>query len=389
MCVLIVSCSDAPATDGGGGANAGGTTGTGGAPPVTGGTTGAITGGSDDTGPGTESAASDDSAGTGTVGPMDLWVAPDGLDTNPGTEALPFKTLFQGVKSSRSNSTIWMKDGVYPTVGTIDLNFQGNPTATMKIYAVEGARPILDFSMQAAGDSARGLSIQGNYYHIRGIEIMNAKDNCILISGSNNTIERVVTHGCGDTGIQITISEGQATNDALGANNQIINCDSYENLDVATNGENADGFAAKLRIGPGNVFRGCRAWNNADDGWDFFAADDVVTVEDSWAFENGIIPGGGNSNGDGNGFKLGGQPDGAGQGHAPHELNRVAGFDNRNCGFTLNNNDTTPSLSDCAVGGNGDDYCSVDCSPTRNTSTNADAAKAMPRNADGSLPALP
>jgi hypothetical protein len=258
----------------------------------------------------------------------------------------------------------------------------------MKIYAVEGARPILDFSMQAASDSSRGLSIAGNYYHIRGIEIMNTKDNCILISGSNNLIERVVTHGCGDTGIQITVSESNATNDALGANNQIVNCDSYENIDTATGGENADGFAAKLRIGPGNIFRGCRAWNNADDGWDFFAADDVVTVQDSWSFENGIIDGA-NPAGDGNGFKLGGEPAGTGEGHAPHALTNVAAFDNENCGFTLNNNDTTPQLSTCAVGGNGSDYCNVSCSPSRDTSSNADAARAMPRNADGSLPALP
>ena len=69
----------------------------------------------------------------------------------------------------------------------------------------------------------------------------------------------------------------------------MLNCDSYENLDQPTNGENADGFAAKLRIGPGNVFRGCRAWNNADDGWDFFASDDVVAIDNCWAFLNGKV----------------------------------------------------------------------------------------------------
>ncbi|MCD8188208.1 MAG: hypothetical protein LUD57_06325 [Ruminococcus sp.] len=32
--------------------------------------------------------------------------------------------------------------------------------------------------------------------------------------------------------------------------------------------ENADGFAAKLTCGEGNVFDGCMSYNNSDDGWD-------------------------------------------------------------------------------------------------------------------------
>ncbi len=32
--------------------------------------------------------------------------------------------------------------------------------------------------------------------------------------------------------------------------------------------EDADGFAAKLTVGDGNVFDGCISYNNADDGWD-------------------------------------------------------------------------------------------------------------------------
>ena len=35
--------------------------------------------------------------------------------------------------------------------------------------------------------------------------------------------------------------------------------------------EDADGFAAKLTTGEGNVFDGCIAAYNADDGWDLFA----------------------------------------------------------------------------------------------------------------------
>jgi hypothetical protein len=45
----------------------------------------------------------------------------------------------------------------------------------------------------------------------------------------------------------------------------------------------------------------------ADDGWDLFASDDAVVIENCWAMASGKIgPGQNNTNGDGNVFKLGG-----------------------------------------------------------------------------------
>jgi hypothetical protein len=87
------------------------------------------------------------------------------------------------------------------------------------------------------------------------------------------------------------------------------------------------------------VFRGCRSWNNCDDGWDLYQAPNVVVIENSWAFLNGILAsGGGTSNGDGNGFKLGG----AG---AAHKVTGCFAMDNTACGFTRNNNTEVPVLS--------------------------------------------
>ena len=47
--------------------------------------------------------------------------------------------------------------------------------------------------------------------------------------------------------------------------NLIQNCTSYNNYDNETY---ADGFAAKLTVGYGNVFDGCIAYRNSDNGWD-------------------------------------------------------------------------------------------------------------------------
>jgi len=97
-----------------------------------------------------------------------------------------------------------------------------------------------------------------------------------------------------------------------GGNNLILNCDAWNNWDnVSENqkGGNVDGFGCHPNndgVGyTGNVFRGCRAWLNSDDGFDCINAFESITFENCWAFNNGyssaMV-----SLGDGNGFKIGG-----------------------------------------------------------------------------------
>ena len=323
------------------------------------------------------------------VASNEFYVSPTGNDINPGTLERPFATLGRAETFARPGVTIWILPGTYSSAVSVVLGANGNAGNLINAFAAPGARPVFDFAQQPRGDSAsRGIVLSGDFWHLKGLEVRNAGDNGVLVSGSNNIVEDLILHNNQDTGLQILNSEAQATDDTRAANNLILNCDSFANFDPANNGENADGFAAKLRIGAGNIFRGCRAWNNADDGWDFFASDDVVRIEDSWAFLNGFIAGGGNSAGDGNGFKLGGAPNGVGQGHAPHVVVGGAGFDNRTCGFTINNNEEDPVLSDCGIGGNNDDYCGVDCAGEFDVDVTGAEAILLPRNADGSLPSL-
>jgi hypothetical protein len=329
--------------------------------------------------------------GSSTGAQTEYWIATNGADTNPGTEAAPLATVTGALAKVKPGVTLWLKPGTYPTPVTIDIKFgySGTDKAPVTLQAAPGGRPVLDFSSQPRGvDDDRGINLLANYWHIKGIELMKASDNCIAISGASNVIEDVIVHECGDTGIQITAPSDQATDDTRAADNTILNCDSWGNLDSATGGENADGFAAKLRIGPGNVFKGCRAWNNADDGWDLFAADDVVKIDNCWAFSNGKPIGGSNPQGDGNGFKLGGAPNGAGQGGAVHLVTGSFGFENKSCGFVRNNNPEVPKLTGCGAKDNKTAYCSLTVSGEASMSMTASAAIAAKRAADGSLPPM-
>jgi hypothetical protein len=318
--------------------------------------------------------------------PNEVYVGANGLDSNPGTIDRPLATINFAQTLAGPGFTIWILPGTLRYSETQEILVAGSANDRARLFAAPGARPVVDFSgLPRQNDASRGIILRTDGWHVRGLEVQNAGDNGILVNGANNIVEDVILHGNQDTGLQIT-SFGTAVNSA--ANNLILNCDSYENFDPQANGEDADGFAAKIRVGPGNVFRGCRAWNNADDGWDFFAADDVVTIEDSWAFLNGIIAGGGNSAGDGNGFKLGGLPRGEGEGHAPHIVRGGLAFDNRTCGYTRNNNATVPVASNCGIGGNADDYCGINCNGDFEVSISGAQAINRARNVDGSLPSL-
>ncbi len=280
-----------------------------------------------------------------------IFVAPDGDDNNPGTIDLPFKTLTKAISVSGPDSLIYLRGGVYYDSTTIRLNKSGTDGHYIKIWAYQDEVPIIDFSGQPVSTSSRGLAITHNYWHLKGLTIINAKDNGIHISSFYNIVENCVINNCNDTGIQI--SNG-------GSYNLILNCDSYLNHYPLTNGENADGFAAKLGIGPGNIFRGCRSWNNSDDGYDMYEAADTVLVDNCWAFRNGYnLWGILNFAGDGNGFKLGGN-----YFADPHKIIRSVAFDNVAKGFDQNNNTAGITVYNNTAWGNGSRNFSFPTAPT-------------------------
>jgi hypothetical protein len=292
-----------------------------------------------------------------TVAP--LYVAPDGDDSHPGTMAEPFETLDHAVSVAVAGQTIYMRGGVYSHTQTITLSQSGNNVNMYKIWAYPGEQPVLDFSGSPPGSFSRGFLITGNYWHLKGLEIQYAPDNAIKIEGSHNIVERCVLHHNQDTGLQIGLATSSSNPDGnIASYNQIINCDSYRNYDEATNGSNADGFACKLNAGKGNSFKGCRAWENADDGWDLFKTYFPVTIEDSWTWHNGdktLLGYTGDSwGGNGNGFKVGGD-----LANAAHVLSNCIAFDNAyesGKGFDQNHNMSGITIYNSVAWGNLTNY---------------------------------
>lgn len=250
----------------------------------------------------------------------------------------------------KAGDVVYVMPGYYKLSERIIMSASGAHNKNIKIinaaydknsdYNGQDKRAVLDFSEMEFSGSNRGVQIYGDYVYWYGIDVCGAGDNGMYIAGSYNTVEYCEFYNNRDTGLQI----GRASSEQLTVNewpsyNLVKNCTSHNNYDNQTYGENADGFAAKLTVGYGNVFDGCIAYRNSDDGWDLYAKSEsgnigAVIMYNCVAYENGYLeytqqqfnklfpawdktysespssdyglPSFTTRDGDGNGFKLGG-----------------------------------------------------------------------------------
>lgn len=237
-----------------------------------------------------------------------IYVSPDGKATNTGRIDSPLD-IYTAVKFVQPGQKIVLAGGTYSLSSTVRIERGIDGTAENLIYMIAdpnaSERPVFDF-----GGKCAGMVLGGNYWYFQGFDCTNSANGQkgIQVSGNCNTLDNINAYHNGNTGIQISRLYSTDLFANWPAENHILNCTSYGNADSGY--EDADGFAAKLTVGNGNVFEGCIAYNNADDGWDLFAKVETgsigaVTIMNCIAYGNGYLEDGTNA-GNGNGFKMGG-----------------------------------------------------------------------------------
>ncbi|MER5749253.1 carbohydrate-binding protein [Streptomyces sp. NPDC002088] len=277
-----------------------------------------------------------------------LYVAPNGTDSAAGTASAP-TTLTSAIGRITSGGTIYLRGGTYAYSSTITIpaGTDGTAGARTTLSAYPGETPVLNFSAQSESSSNRGLQLNASYWHVYGLVVEHAGDNGIYVGGSNNVIERTVTAYNRDSGLQLGRISSSTPSSQWPSNNLILSAESHDNAD--SDGEDADGFAAKLTTGTGNVFRYAVSHNNIDDGWDLYTKTDTgaigpVTVEYSLSYDNGTLSDGTvNSNGDRNGYKLGGDDIAV-----DHVVQHSIAYGNGHHGFTYNSNPGSMTISNNA-----------------------------------------
>ena len=136
-------------------------------------------------------------------------------------------SLESAIKKAKSGTTIvingTVKSGAVKVPSGVNISGKNNAT--------------IDFS-STSGSNGRGLTFEGNGSKVENVTIINASDNGIYVTGSNNTFDHVTTAYNHDAGFQVCNG---------GSDNKFLNCYSHHNADAK--GENADGFANKLHSG--------------------------------------------------------------------------------------------------------------------------------------------
>ncbi|HSI33986.1 MAG TPA: right-handed parallel beta-helix repeat-containing protein [Tepidisphaeraceae bacterium] len=283
----------------------------------------------------------------------DVFVAPDGDDANAGTREKPLATVQKAQDKVGPGDTVIVRGGTYAVreeqiarkrrgwAYVTFLDKSGEKGLPITYRAADGERPVFDFSAVKPDARVHAFQVSGSWLHIKGIEVIgvqvtkggHTQSVCFASDGSHNVLENLSMH------------DGQAIGiyHIRGSDNLFLNCDAYRNHDHTSEdgkGGNTDGFGGHPSKGStGNVFRGCRAWFNADDGFDLINAHEAVTIENCWAMYNGFGPKF-ERLADGNGFKAGGYgstPAGELPRTIPrHIVRNCVAVANKNSGFYAN-----------------------------------------------------
>lgn len=281
-----------------------------------------------------------------------------------GTIDNPY-SLNKALQSLTTKKILYLLPGVYNMTTAIILASTGDTTSYFKIFAYKDEKVVLDFGKnyldnlplegKYGKETSKGIVIKGSHYHLKGITITHAGAHGMQISGNYNIVENCVFAYNGNTGCNIGGSSSKPYSE-WPHDNLIKNCTSYGNYDWDRldnmQGEDADGFGCKLTTGPNNIFDGCIAYNNSDDGWDLFTKHltgpiGSVTIKNSVAFSNGYSVTG-ESMKNGNGFKLGGRAI-----EVDHYVENCIAFFNKANGFDDNSNPGTITLKKCSSYKNG------------------------------------
>lgn len=256
------------------------------------------------------------------VSATNYFIAPSGNDEMDGSIDNPFASLRKAQSMVAPGDTVFIRAGRYVVPQdqimtyydiwgyVFDMQKSGTSTKRICYHGYKDERPVFDLSqVKPANKRVIVFNVKGSNLHFKNFEVVGTQ---VTIVGHTQSEAFRIDGGNANLFENIAIHDGMAIGFYIvrGINNLVLNCDAYNNYDTVSDGGkggNVDGFGAHTKANShGNVFRGCRAWYNSDDGFDLINSSEAVTIENCWSFHNGYRPGTFTTAGDGSGFKSGG-----------------------------------------------------------------------------------
>jgi pectate disaccharide-lyase len=277
------------------------------------------------------------------VSSADVYVAPDGSDANDGSLGRPYATLGRAVAVVRPGQTIALRGGTYRPTEPVLIDTSGDPEHRITLSNYRDERPVIDASQVAADKWA--VTHRGGYWTVRGLEIKNSLSHAYVCrSCRGNVFQRLSIHD--------NVRSGLTLRDPDTVDNQVLDSDFFRNYDPGDRGRSGVGLEIKFGSGTGNVVRGCRAFDNADNGFDLGDFASPVRLEHNWAYGNGVNRWqAADWQSNAAGFRLGG---GTPAPAAAHVLGHNAAWDNVGNGFSDGGNPGSPQLGNNTAFRNGE-----------------------------------
>lgn len=290
------------------------------------------------------------------------FISPNGSDTNgDGTIEHPWFTLNKAWSYVKAGEIIYVRGGTYKYDQEQHLyNKVGTSSNLIRILAYQNEKPVISPSLSYTGN--RGVDVENvNYMHMKGLEIANFTQrtsdqwyNGITAYNVNYCVFELIDVHHNGFGFSIG---GQSTG------NLVLNSDFHHNWDpitaITTNVPYGGSDGLTIRVanpGSTNTIRGCRMWNNSDDGFDGWYNSGFLLFEDCWSFNNGYREDGITEGGDGNGFKMGplvADPWTGFETEHKRTMKNCIAFNNRMNGFDQNAALCVMYFYNCAAFGNG------------------------------------
>lgn len=209
-----------------------------------------------------------------------LYVSPDGIDSAPGTDPQPVKTIARAAAMAKPGMTVVVKDGTY--TGSLITAVSGRADARIAFYAqnLGGARIQGDGTLDAAWQN------EGDYVDISGFDISGSDVDGLLDGGSNVRIMSNRIHGFREGNCITTGNDGYTLQDVDVTGNTTYGC-GQDALDHGIYVSHTRGVVSN-NISFGNSGYGIQCWHNCND----------MTISNNLVFDNaagGIVVGQGDS----------------------------------------------------------------------------------------------
>ena len=134
--------------------------------------------------------------------PRAYYVSTSGSDSNPGTSALPWRTINKAARVASAGETVYVRGGVYAE--QVSLSRSGTASAPIDFQAAPNETPVISAASLSMLSWSALVDISGSYITFSGFEVSNSSYIGIIIKGTHDVVDRAFAHHSQANGIIIT-----------------------------------------------------------------------------------------------------------------------------------------------------------------------------------------